>query len=165
MEGTERSAEAGFPDPQRLIIDMFPGICFGFPPEGLDGMMERLGCAACQEVMGLTAQLLVRTATLSEQVAAFQDAVVARNRSREDSVLARIPLIGRFLKARLEPLPDPAAEEWYCDAKQAINALMDAIDVLHGNDPRHWGDASGREIGVQLATRYAVLRQDGCHTK
>lgn len=158
----EELAGSSFDERQQLLISLFPGILFGFPPPNIKEMLERIDCSTCREMVEYLTQVLVSEKELFDQIEEFCRPVRDGNASRQATFKARRswPVIGGlFKKPVAHPDPDYTSEVWYIEKRSLIDAKMARLEELRAKDVPHWGTPKDTEISKVLVGCF--LAKDG----
>lgn len=145
-----KDATPGFDDPRATMIGMFPGLLFGFPPQNLHEMMDRLECPDCREILEMSVLLDEVAQARAEHVREFQRPAIERNIAKQERFArrSRLPIIGRFFRPpKLEDLPEHRNCAWYCWESCQMDIMTRMIDSYRERDPKHWKDAQESRSG------------------
>lgn len=157
----EALSGSGLPDRQQLILSLAPGCLFGFPPKNLVGIIERVDCPTCRELMGVAQHITEIGKDLHARIGEFQRSTVERNGARRAEYRRRAqrPIIGRFAREpRDEPLPDAAQEPWYRELREHVRELERHFEELRASCSTHWQDPAAREVSDEVVSGF-LLRE------
>ncbi len=153
----ELDANPGLPDRSKVILSMFPGCLFGFPPPNLNEMIERLDCPVCQEILEVLTKVLEVSDSLNEKINNFCKPVRDKNESAQKKYEKRhkMFILGRlFKKPEPEQDPDYKNQSWYAELNDKLNELMGQLETVKQKDPAHWGDEENDKISKEFTSAY-----------
>ncbi|MBI2483068.1 hypothetical protein HYV74_02710 [Candidatus Uhrbacteria bacterium] len=156
---TEQLSQSGLPERAQLILALAPGCLFGFPPDNLDAIMERVDCVTCRRMMELSLQLMQELRALQARVDEVRRPVRERNarRQREYERQRRVLVFGRFARPNpQEPEPHYERTAWYVEAKARIDGKFAALALLEKQDVPHWGDEHRRVESQKVLAQFVV---------
>lgn len=150
MAGLKEELErSGLDERQQLLMTLFPGILFGFPPPNLKEMLERIDCSTCRQIAERVVQTVVLEMQLQSRVNEFCKPVREANARRQAIFKSRRcwPIIGHVFREPLaHPDPDYTQEIWYLEQRAAIDPKMAELEGLRNKDIPHWGTPQDMEI-------------------
>ena len=156
---THELERSGLPERTQLIIALAPGCLFGFPPDNLTEIIERVDCPTCRQMMALAKKGCEADAELQRKVDDLCHPVRERNNARREAYERRSRrfIIGRFTRLpEFEPEPDYKNEPWHAEAMKEIDRMEAELNRLSEEDVPHWGDEENRKTSCEVVGLFFV---------
>ncbi len=150
---TEELAKTGLPERSQLILALAPGCLFGFPPDNLGEIIERVDCPTCHEMMETIQKISVVVSSLQASINDLVLPVRKRNEARTKDYERRRHgfFIGLFAKLpELESEPEYLNQPWFMEAMRHVEEMERTLKALCEKDISHWGDERSRKTSREV---------------